>query len=132
MDLYLHMVIIFDNIAQMKWQIEFFNEQVFEDAERMPKGIKAKFIKISELIEEFGPEIGMPHVETIKGSDSHGLFEMRPRGKEGIARALFCTLPGKKVIVLHCVIKKADKLRKTDLDTAKRRMKEVKDGKYKF
>jgi|SRR5579871_4971473 len=116
----------------MTWQIDFFNKQVLEDAENMPPGIKAKFIKISELIEEFGPEIGMPHVDTIKGKDCHGLFEMRPKGKEGIARALFCTLPGRKIIILHCVIKKAMKLRKTDLDTAKIRTKEVKDGKHKF
>jgi phage-related protein len=116
----------------MKWQIDFFNEKVFDDAQNMPNGIKAKFIKISELIEEFGPEIGMPYVENIKGSDCHGLFEMRPKGKEGIARAFFCTLSGKKVIILHCVIKKARKVRKADLETAKRRMKEVKDDKSKF
>lgn len=92
----------------------------------MPPGIKAKFIKILELLEEFGPEIGMPHVDSIKGDDCRGLLEMRPRGKEGIARALFCTLPGKEIIILHCVIKKADKLRKTEFETATKRMKEVK------
>lgn len=68
-------------ITLMKWHIHFFNERVFDDAQSMPKGIKAKFIRITELVEEFGPEIGMPHIETIKGSDCHGLFEMRPKGR---------------------------------------------------
>jgi phage-related protein len=114
----------------MNWEIEFFNKQVFEDAENLPVGIKAKFLRIVELVEKYGPTIGKPYVESIKGSDCQGLFEMRPRGKEGIARAFFCTLVGRKIIILHCVIKKAQKVRKADLETAKRRMWEVKkDGK---
>jgi phage-related protein len=112
----------------MKWEIEFYSEKVEEDAQALPKGIKAKFLKIAELVEKFGPEIGKPYVESIRGKDSQGLFEMRPRGKEGIARAFFCTVVVKKIVVLHVVIKKANKVRKADLDAAKRRMKEVKNG----
>ena len=112
----------------MKWEIEFYDASVEEDALGLPKGIKAKFIKISELIEEFGPNIGKPYVDTIKGKDCQGLFEMRPRGKEGIARAFFCTIVKQKIIILSVVIKKADKVRKSELETAKRRMKEIKNG----
>ncbi|MCA9508962.1 MAG: type II toxin-antitoxin system RelE/ParE family toxin [Myxococcales bacterium] len=111
----------------MKWEIEFFNDSVEEDAERLPKGIKAKFIKIAELVEKYGPNIGKPYVDTIKGKDCQGLFEMRPRGKEGIARAFFCTVVKQKIIILSVVIKKADKVKKSELETAKRRMREVKN-----
>lgn len=108
------------------WEIEFLNKRVSEEAEKLPSGIKAKFIKIMELVEKFGPGIGKPHVDSIKGKDCHGLFEMRPKGKEGIARAFFCNPVGKKIIILHCVRKKADKVKKSELETAKQRMKEVK------
>ena len=110
----------------MRWSVEFYDTSVESDALAFPATIKAKLIHIMELIETHGPNIGKPHVESIKGKDAQGLFEMRPKGKEGIGRAFYCTVVGRKVIVLHCVIKKADKVRKSDLELAKRRMKEVK------
>jgi hypothetical protein len=36
---------------------------------------------------EFGPNIGMPHTRPLK----NGLFELRVKGKEGIARVFYCT-----------------------------------------
>lgn len=116
----------------MKWEIEFYDESVEKDALNLPKKIKAKFIRISELVEEFGPNIGKPYVDTIKGKDCQGLFEMRPRGTEGIARAFFCIVAKQKIIILNVVIKKADKVRKSELETAKKRMNEVKYGQSKI
>ena len=52
-----------------------------------PEGILANFLHIVEMIEEFGPKIGMPFTRSIKS----GLFEIRAKGKEGIARALYCS-----------------------------------------
>lgn len=44
-----------------------------------PPGIKAKFMWVAELVEEFGPnEIGMPHIKSM----GQGLFEIRAKGKE--------------------------------------------------
>lgn len=46
-------------------------------------------------------------------------------GQRGIGRAFFCTVKGKKVIVLHAFIKKSAKTPKQDLDLALKRMAEV-------
>ena len=46
-----------------------------------PEGVLASFLHVAELIEQFGPKIGMPFTRSI-GS---GLFEIRAKGKEGIA-----------------------------------------------
>ena len=63
-------------------------------------GILANFLHIAELIEEFGPTIGMPFTRSI-GS---GLFEIRIKGKEGIARALYCCLAGKELVILKAFV----------------------------
>jgi len=64
----------------------------------------------------------MPYVKAF----GEGLFEIRARGKEGIARAFFCSLSGKKVSILHEFIKKTRKTPKKEIDKARKRQKEVK------
>ena len=63
----------------------------------------------------------MPHTRAIE----NGLFELRVKGKEGIARVFFCTKAGKRIIVLHSFIKKTRKTPKKELKLAKERMLEV-------
>lgn len=75
-------------------------------------------------MEEYGANLGMPHIYPMGG----GLFELRIRGQDGIARVLFCTMVGRKIIMLHCFIKKTQKTPKKDLDIAIKRMAEVKNG----
>ena len=54
-----------------------------------------------------------------------GLYEIRAKGKEGIARSVYCTLKKQEVVILHTFIKKSEKTPKKELDLAKKRMKEV-------
>ena len=70
---------------------------------------------------EFGSNLGMPHTRPIEG----GLFELRIKGKEGIARVFFCTKVGKKIIMLHSYVKKSQKIPKKELKIAQTRMSEV-------
>jgi phage-related protein len=105
----------------MTWRITFYNEKVKLQALAFPEGILANFLHVIRLIEELGPQIGMPYTRPM-GS---GLFEIRARGKEGIGRALYCALPGKKLMVLTAYIKKTQKTQKRDIDLAHKRMKEV-------
>jgi len=55
-----------------------------------------------------------------------GLFELRLKGAEGIARVFFCTLVGRRIVMLHCLIKKSAKTPIRDRQIAELRMKEVK------
>jgi len=70
---------------------------------------------------EFGANLGMPHTKALDG----GLFELRVKGKEGIARVFFCTKIGKKIIMLNSFVKKSQKTPKNQLRIAKTRMSEV-------
>jgi phage-related protein len=54
---------------------------------------------------EFGANLGMPHTKQIE----NGLFELRIKSKEGIARVFFCIKTDKRIIMLHVFIKKTQK-----------------------
>lgn len=69
-----------------------------------------------------GPNLGEPHTKAF----GDGLFELRLKGAEGIARVFFCTLVGKRIVMLHSFIKKSDRTPLRERETAETRMKEVK------
>ena len=106
----------------MKWKITYYNEKTKKTILKWPKKILAKYLKIADLIEEFGPELGMPFTKAM----GKGLFEIRAKGHEGIGRAFFCTIINKEVVILHSFIKKTDKTPKAELETAMTRLREVK------
>jgi len=47
------------------------------------------------------------------------------KSKEGIARGFYCTLVGKRIVMLHIFIKKSNRIPKKELIIAIRRMNEV-------
>jgi phage-related protein len=105
----------------MPWTIDYYSEDVRLEIEALPVGIRASYARLTELLEEFGLELRMPHSRAM-GS---GLFELRPRGREGIARVFFCTKVGRKIIILHSFIKKTNETPKREMDIARRRQREV-------
>ncbi len=106
----------------MKWRISFYNQKVELETLGFPKGILANFLHIAEMVEEFGPALGLPYTKAVGG----GLFEIRSKGREGIGRSFFCAVKGKEVIILHSFIKKSQKTPKKELKLARQRLKEVK------
>jgi phage-related protein len=106
----------------MIWHIDYYNEDLEAKILALPPGLLARYIHLTEIMEEFGPNIGMPHTKSL-GS---GLLELRLKGKEGIARILYCTLINKRIYMLHCFIKKTEKIPLKELRLAKQRMLEVK------
>ncbi|MEW6419454.1 MAG: type II toxin-antitoxin system RelE/ParE family toxin [Nitrospirota bacterium] len=108
----------------MKYTIEYFHASVKNDIESWPDGILADYARLVELLMEFGPNLRMPHSRAMGG----GLFELRPRGSEGIGRAFYCFVVNKRVVILHAFIKKKWETPEKELQIARRRMKEVKNG----
>jgi len=66
----------------------------------------------------------MPHTRAVGG----GLFELRLKAAEGIARVLYCTVADRRIVALHQFVKKTEKTPPRELDIARRRMNEVKHG----
>ncbi|CAM4422578.1 MAG: hypothetical protein LEGION0403_FIIPPAGN_02726 [Legionella sp.] len=105
----------------MNWKVEFYNESVEEAILDMPPKIQARMLKLLELIEVHGANLGSPHTEPM----GEGLFEIRAKAQEGIGRSLYCYMKGRHIIVLHAFVKKSNKTPKSELDLAKKRKAEV-------
>ena len=88
----------------------------------LPVTLQARYIALTDRMLEHGPNLGLPHTDAFGG----GLFELRLKGAEGIARVFFCTMVGQEIVMLHSFIKKSAKTPAKELLLAKQRMKEIK------
>lgn len=86
--------------------------------------ILADYARLVELLMEHGPNLRMPHSKAM----GEGLFELRPKGKEGIGRAFYCYLVRRRVVVVHAFVKKTQQTPERDLTLARKRVAEVKNG----
>jgi phage-related protein len=112
------------NIPAMSYSITYFHSRVKAEIESWPDGILADYARIVELLMEFGPNLRMPHSRAMGG----GLFELRPRGREGIGRAFYCFIIGQCVVILNAFVKKTPDTPERELKIARKRMKEVQNG----
>lgn len=106
----------------MEWSVLFLDEGIQARLEAMPADIRASFARIVELIQAYGLErMREPYVKHLQGR----LWEMRMKGKDGIARAAYVTASGKRVVIVHVFPKKTQKTPRREIDYALRRAKEV-------
>jgi phage-related protein len=106
----------------VEWTIVYYSEPVQEEILAMQAGFLGRYLRYTDRMEVYGPDLGMPHTRAI----GDGLFELRLKAPEGIARIFYCILVGKKIMILHQFIKKTDRTPLKELNTARRRMKEIK------
>ena len=107
----------------MTWIISYYNDSVQTECHKLPAGLLARYFRYTERMEIYGPDLGMPHTRAM----GEGLFELRLKATEGIARVFYCTKIGKRIVMLHQFVKKTDKTPSRELAIARRRMKEIKD-----
>lgn len=88
----------------------------------LPDTLQARYFKLTERMKIYGANLGLPHTEPLK----NGLFELRLKGMEGIARVFYCTLVDKNIHMLHSFVKKTQKTPMKELKIARKRLKEVK------
>jgi phage-related protein len=105
------------------YTIEYFHARVKAEIESWPDGILADYARMVELLMEFGPNLRMPHSRAMGG----GLFELRPRGREGIGRVFYCFIISQRVVILHAFVKKTRDTREQELRIAQKRMQEIKN-----
>jgi phage-related protein len=106
----------------MSWAVEFLNLAVREELEVLPNDIKASFLRIARLIQAHGLQrVHEPYVKHLEGR----LWEMRMKGRDGIARAIYVTASGQRVVVVRIFTKKTQKTPRSELELALKRAKEV-------
>jgi phage-related protein len=108
---------------ETEWSVDFY-PGVLDDISAMPPSISARLLRLIDLMKVSGGNLGPPHTEAL----GNGLFELRAKAKDGIGRGLFCYCEGKHVVVLCAFVKKQQKTPKREIDLARKRMKELRDG----
>lgn len=106
----------------MEFSIVYYSADVQECIMNLPDTLLARYIALTQRMIEYGPNLGLPHTDSFGG----GLFELRLKGAEGLARVFFCTLINQEIVMLHTFIKKSQKTPEKELKIAKTRMKEIK------
>src|SRR5688572_1406951 len=105
----------------MAWRIVYYNAEVQQAVLEFPAGLQARYLHLTQRMEEFGPNLGMPHTLPM----GKGLFELRMKSSEGIARVFFGNLTDERILVLHSFIKKMQKTPSKELKIARNRLKEA-------
>jgi phage-related protein len=106
----------------VNWTVEFLRAEVVQELEAFPADIRASFERIVGLIQAFGLErVHEPYLKHLEGR----LWEMRLKGKDGIARAIYVTAVGRRVVVVRVFSKKTQKTPRGEIELALKRAKEM-------
>ena len=104
------------------WAVEILNATVAAEIEALPADIRDRLSRAVALIQTLGLErVGMPHVRHLEGK----LWEIRATGRDGIARALYVTASGRRVVIVHAFVKKTQKTPRRAIEVALQRARAV-------
>ena len=96
----------------MRWTVETLDETVDAEIEALPDDMRARLARISVLIGEHGLErVREPHVKHVEGR----LWEIRLTGRAGIARALYVTASGRRVMIVRAFEKTTEKTPRSEI-----------------
>ena len=106
----------------MAWTVLFLNDGVEAEMEAQPADIRARFDRTKQLIAEHGPARLPPkYVKHIDGQ----LWELRLKGKDGIARAFYVVAHGQRLVIVRVFTKKTQKKPPREIRLAQQRAKEI-------
>ncbi|MGH7271699.1 MAG: type II toxin-antitoxin system RelE/ParE family toxin [Polyangiaceae bacterium] len=106
----------------MAWRVEVLGHRVLKELDALAADVRQHLGQIVELIQTYGmAAMHEPHVKHLEGK----LWEMRPRGRDGIARAIYVVATGERVVIVHAFVKKTQKTPRNALEVARRRAREV-------
>ncbi len=107
----------------MNYTISYYNEDVEVEVMSLPQTLQSRYIVLTHRMRISGPNLEEPHTKAF----GDGLFELRLKGAECIARVFYCTLVGQRIVMLHSFVKKSQKTPPTERRIAETRMKEIKN-----
>ena len=83
----------------MKWAIEMGDE--FEpEFDALPEDVQTEILALSLVLEQFGPQLGRPRVDTLNGSRHPNMKELRFSAAGGEWRVAFAFDPRRKAVLL--------------------------------
>jgi hypothetical protein len=83
----------------MAWIVQF-NEDFEPEFDALPEEVQDSIFAKATLLEEFGPELGRPHVDTLQGSQYSNMKELRFNASDGVWRVAFAFDRKRQAIIL--------------------------------
>lgn len=106
----------------MAWTVETLNGTVDAELAELPADMRARLVRISELIESVGlSNVREPHVRHLRAQ----VWEIRLKGKAGIARALYVTAKEQRAVIVRVFIKKTERTPAGEIALAQQRAREL-------
>ena len=106
----------------VNWRVDVLNQSVVGEIDALPPDMRAKLDHIVRMIEELGlHQVREPYIKALQGK----LWEIRIKGRDGIARAIYVTVKERRIVILHAFRKKTRKTPEAAIRTALSRMKEL-------
>jgi hypothetical protein len=121
---------------RMRWEVQF-DEAFDPEFDELPDAVQDELRAHAVVLEEFGPELGRPRVDTLSGSRHANMKELRFNAADGVWRVAFAFDLERKAILLvagdksgikesrfyKALIEKADKRFDAHLARLKKRRK---------
>ena len=100
-----------------RWTVEV-TPKAQKEIKALANDLQARFVHVSEMLEELGSHrVNEPHVKRLRSK----LREMRMKGKDGIARAIYFAARGRRLVVVRVFVKKTQKTPNSEINLAMQR-----------
>ena len=83
----------------MPWTVEV-GDEFAPEFDRLYEEVRIEILAVSRLLQQFGPQLGRPRVDTLKGSRHANMKELRFSAADGEWRVAFAFDPKRKAILL--------------------------------
>ena len=85
----------------MNWVVQF--DEAFElEFDELPETVQDEMLAHAKLLEQFGPTLGRPRVDTLNGSRHPNMKELRFQADGGVWRVALAFDPQRQAILLVC------------------------------
>ena len=109
-------------LPSVPWRVEVLDHRVVKELDALAPDVRQHIGQMVELIESYGmAAMHEPRFKHLEGK----LWEMRPRGRDGIARVLYVVATGERAVMVHAFVKKTQKTPRNALEVARKRAREV-------
>ena len=89
-----------DLMAYSKHWIVELNDEFKTEFDLLPEEVQDELLAKTRLLQQFGPQLGRPNVDTLNGSKHANMKELRFKAADGVWRAAFGFDPQRKAIIL--------------------------------
>lgn len=83
----------------MRWAVEIADE-FKPEFDALGQNVRREILALARVLQEFGPQLGRPRVDTLKGSRFANMKELRFSAADGEWRVAFAFDPRRKAILL--------------------------------